>query len=346
MKIRELATGLLFPEGPVAMDDGSVVLVEIARGTLTRVTTDGRVQVLSPLGGGPNGAAIGPDGAVYVCNNGGFEFATEHDGCLRPIRQADAYTGGWIERVNLASGKAERLYDQVDGHPLRGPNDLVFSADGGFWFTDLGKVRARDMDRGGVYHARADGSAISVVAAPAMTPNGIALSPDGRTLYYAETEGARLWAFEIEAPGRLRKLPWPSPQGGRMVTAAPGGHYQRFDSIAVDALGNICVATLIARRHHRRLAGRALLQPRADAGPLHHQPLFRRQGHAHGVRHAVRRGQADRDRRVARARAAAELQRVSRAPAGHPPRADRAPGAAAPATRAQMNRSTIARPTK
>ncbi len=245
MKIRELATGLLFPEGPVAMDDGSVVLVEIARGTLTRVTTDGRVQVLSPLGGGPNGAAIGPDGAVYVCNNGGFEFATEHDGCLRPIRQADAYTGGWIERVNLASGKAERLYDQVDGHPLRGPNDLVFSADGGFWFTDLGKVRARDMDRGGVYHARADGSAISVVAAPAMTPNGIALSPDGRTLYYAETEGARLWAFEIEAPGRLRKLPWPSPQGGRMVTAAPGGHYQRFDSIAVDALGNICVATLL-----------------------------------------------------------------------------------------------------
>jgi len=245
MKIRELATGLLFPEGPVAMDDGSIVLVEIARGTLTRVTADGRVQVLSQLGGGPNGAAIGPDGAVYVCNNGGFEFATEHDGCLRPIRQADAYTGGWIERVDLASGKAERLYEKVDGHTLRGPNDLVFSADGGFWFTDLGKVRARDMDRGGVYHARADGSAISAVAAPAMTPNGIALSPDGRTLYYAETEGARLWAFEIEAPGRLRKLPWPSPQGGRMVTAAPGGHYQRFDSIAVDALGNICVATLL-----------------------------------------------------------------------------------------------------
>lgn len=61
MKIRELATGLLFPEGPVAMDDGSVLLVEIARGTLTRVTADGRVQVVADLGGGPNGAAIGPD---------------------------------------------------------------------------------------------------------------------------------------------------------------------------------------------------------------------------------------------------------------------------------------------
>ncbi|MEO6270069.1 MAG: SMP-30/gluconolactonase/LRE family protein, partial [Lautropia sp.] len=68
MRIRELASGLLFPEGPIAMDDGSVILVEIGRGTLTRVTRDGRVSVLADLGGGPNGAAIGPDGAVYVCN--------------------------------------------------------------------------------------------------------------------------------------------------------------------------------------------------------------------------------------------------------------------------------------
>ena len=42
MRIREIASGLEFPEGPIAMDDGSVVLVEIARGTLTRVTPDGR----------------------------------------------------------------------------------------------------------------------------------------------------------------------------------------------------------------------------------------------------------------------------------------------------------------
>ena len=60
MRIRELASGLQFPEGPVAMDDGSVLLVEIARGTLSRVTPGGRVQVVAQLGGGPNGAAIGP----------------------------------------------------------------------------------------------------------------------------------------------------------------------------------------------------------------------------------------------------------------------------------------------
>ena len=66
MKIREIARGLQFPEGPIAMDDGSVLLVEIARGTLTRVTPDGRVSVVADLGGGPNGAAIGPDGALHI----------------------------------------------------------------------------------------------------------------------------------------------------------------------------------------------------------------------------------------------------------------------------------------
>ncbi|MDE2300115.1 MAG: SMP-30/gluconolactonase/LRE family protein, partial [Burkholderiales bacterium] len=78
-----------------------------------------------------------------------------------------------------------------------------------------------------------------------ITPNGIALSPDGNTLYYAETEGARLWAYDIAAPGQVRKDGWPSPNGARMVTASPGNHWQRFDSMAVDAFGNLCVATLM-----------------------------------------------------------------------------------------------------
>ena len=245
MKIREIASGLQFPEGPVAMADGSVLLVEIARGTLSRVTRDGRVQVVANTGGGPNGAAIGPDGAVYVCNNGGFRFHSDGSGYLRPVAQAEDYSGGRIERIQLGTGRVERLFDLVGDVPLRGPNDLVFDAHGGFYFTDLGKVRARDMDRGGVFHARYDGSSAAVIAHPAMTPNGIALSPDGRTLYYAETEGARLWAFDVVAPGQVDRQPWPSPNGARMLAASPGGQYQRFDSMAVDAFGNVCVATLI-----------------------------------------------------------------------------------------------------
>jgi gluconolactonase len=237
-----------------------VLLVEIARGTLSRVTPDGRISVVAQLGGGPNGAAIGPDGAVYVCNNGGFEYTTEIDGCLRPVAQARDYAGGRIERVNLASGKFERMFDAVDGFGLRGPNDIVFDAHGGFYFTDLGKVREHEMDHGGLYYAGAGGAAPRCIARPALTPNGVALSPDGKTLYYAETAGARLWAFDLESPGQARKLPWPSPHGGRMLAASPGGHFQRFDSMAVDVHGNLHVATLLhggisvispdGRRHH------------------------------------------------------------------------------------------------
>ena len=264
MKIRQLASGLQFPEGPVAMDDGSVLLVEIARGTLSRVTPDGRVQVVARLGGGPNGAAIGPDGAVYVCNNGGFEYTTEADGCFRPVAQARDYAGGRIERVDLATGRFERLFDAVDGVGLRGPNDLVFDAAGGFYFTDLGKSRADDMDHGGVFYAPAGGAAPVTIARPALTPNGVALSPDGRTLYYAETAGARLWAFDLDAPGRVRAQPWPSPQGARMLAASPGGHFQRFDSMAVDAFGNLHVATLLH-------GGITMVSP--DGRRHHHQPL-------------------------------------------------------------------------
>lgn len=262
--IREIATGLQFPEGPVAMDDGSVLLVEIARGTLTRVTADGRVQVVADLGGGPNGAAIGPDGAVYVCNNGGFRWTRDPLGVHRPIGQAEDYSGGRVERVDLATGRFERLFDRCDGLPLRGPNDLVFDADGGFYFTDLGKVREHEMDRGGLFYARPDGRTVHAVARPALTANGTALSPDGRTLYYAETEGARLWAFDVTGPGQVAKRPWPSPQGARLVTAAPGGHYQRFDSIAVDALGNVLVATLLH-------GGITVVSP--DGGLVSHVPL-------------------------------------------------------------------------
>jgi gluconolactonase len=242
MEFRTITEGLEFPEGPVALADDSVLLVEIAAGALTRVAPDGAKSVVARTGGGPNGAAIGPDGKCYVCNNGGFEWHREA-GRIRPLVQAKDYSGGRIERVDLQSGAVEILYRACGDTPLRGPNDLVFDAHGGIYFTDLGKRRARDMDIGAVYYAKADGSFIAEVAHPMMTPNGIGLSPDGNTLYVAETEAARLWAFAIEAPGVVKKEPWPSPHGGRLV-AGMGG-YQRFDSLAVQADGRICVATLV-----------------------------------------------------------------------------------------------------
>jgi len=239
--MREFAKGLRFPEGPIAMPDGTIVLVEIERGTLSRVTPDGTIEVIAKLGGGPNGAAIGPDGAVYVCNNGGLRWHEDQNG-LRPVGQPDDYGGGRIERVDLATGAVRVLYTHTEKGPLKGPNDIVFDRAGGMWFTDLGKTRERDMDRGGVYYAAADGSQIREVIYPMLTPNGIGLSPDESRLYVAETHTGRLWAFDLDAPGVVRRRKFPSPNGGELVAGLPG--YQLFDSLAVDAEGNLCVATL------------------------------------------------------------------------------------------------------
>lgn len=236
-----VADELRFPEGPVAMADGSVVVVEIERGTLSRVAADGEVTVIADLGGGPNGAAIGPDGRCYVCNNGGFEWR-ESAGLLIPGHQPTGYAGGSIQVVDLDSGDFETLYEECDGRGLRGPNDLVFDSSGGFWFTDHGKSRPRDRDITGVYYARADGSSIEEKIFPLEAPNGIGLTADQRRLFVAETLCGRVWSWDLADHGVIDPHPR-SPHGGRLVGGLPG--LRMLDSLAVDAAGRPCVATLI-----------------------------------------------------------------------------------------------------
>ncbi len=243
--MRVIAEDLWFPEGPVWLGDGSLLVVEIRRKTLTRVWLDGRKSIVAELGGGPNGAAIGPDGHCYVCNNGGFSFVRRADGRMVTSGTPDDYVTGRIERVNIETGKFDVLYDKVGDRPIRGPNDLVFDAHGGFYFTDPGKTFHRNWDRGGVGYAKADGSMIKELIFPIHKPNGIGLSPDGNTLYVAETESARLWAWALKGPGELASPAVASPQsphGSRLVHGSPT--YMRFDSLAVEANGNVCVATL------------------------------------------------------------------------------------------------------
>jgi sugar lactone lactonase YvrE len=167
MQLKLVAEDLWFPEGPIAMSDGSIVLVEIRRGTLTRVTPDGRRATVAELGGGPNGAAIGPDGAVYVCNNGGAWLWREGEEAHLPGDPPPAYHGGSIQRIDLQTGGATTLYDSCDGRPLNSPNDLT-------------------------------------------------------------------------APGMMADAE--SPAGGRVLCTLPG--LQWLDSLAVEADGRICVATL------------------------------------------------------------------------------------------------------
>ncbi|MGE0799114.1 MAG: SMP-30/gluconolactonase/LRE family protein [Lautropia sp.] len=237
-----VATDLRFPEGPVAMKDGSVLVVEIEGKALVRVSSDGRRQVVAQLSGGPNGAAIGPDGRCYICNNGGFSFRRVGDLTLPGLAPAD-YTGGWIEAVDLATGASEVLYRSCGDIPLRGPNDLVFDEHGGFWFTDTGKVMARQRDRGAVFYARIDGSFIRQTVFPLEGPNGIGLSPDGRTLYVAESWTGRLWQYEIAGPGEIRRFVGPVPwERGKLLIGLGG--YSILDSLAVDGDGNVCVADI------------------------------------------------------------------------------------------------------
>ena len=238
MDVTVMTQGLAFPEGPVALSDGAVLVVEIQRGTLTRVAEDGTQSIVAELGGGPNGAALGPDGHCYICNNGGFEWHKGRDGRVFPGEQPANYTGGRIERVDLKTGAVETLYEACNGERLKGPNDLVFDQTGGFWFTDHGKTSPRTRDRTGVFYAAADGSRIEEVIFPMEAPNGIGLSPDEKTLYEAETPTGRLWAYAIASPGAL-DVDVPR----RMLAQRPDFHM--FDSLAVDASGNVCVATLI-----------------------------------------------------------------------------------------------------
>ncbi|MEZ5406545.1 MAG: SMP-30/gluconolactonase/LRE family protein [Acidimicrobiales bacterium] len=239
MEMTVVAEGLRFPEGPVALPDGSVLVVEIAGRCLSRVHPDGRVEVVADTGGGPNGAAFGPDGRVWICNNGGFEWGRK-DGRWIPGPQPADYAGGSIQAVDLDSGAVEVIYTHCGEHGLRGPNDLVFDDAGGFWFTDPGKGRARDRDVGGLYYATADGSSIRQMSWGLETPNGVGLSPDGSTLYVAMTTTGRVYRWALRGPGEFDS-PYANDRG-TMLMADPGEN--AFDSLAVDGEGHVCVATI------------------------------------------------------------------------------------------------------
>lgn len=241
MDIELVTEGLEFPEGPIAMADGSVILTEIKGQRLTRVKPDGSKEVVVETGGGPNGAAIGPDGAIYITNNGGsFEWLDVNGLCI-PGPTPASHTGGSIQRFDLTSGTLTTLYDACDGKRLVGPNDLVFDKAGNIWFSDHGCSTPDGRKFGGIYYAKPDGSFISRQRDHLISPNGIGLSPDETVVYLADTNLGRLWAFDVEAPGVLAAGPGFAP--GRVIHNLEG--YQLLDSLAVEAGGKVCVATII-----------------------------------------------------------------------------------------------------
>lgn len=242
--LRDYASGLQFPEGPIALSDGSLLVVEMARGTLTRIQNDGQIAVVAYLGGGPNGAAIGPDGRCYVCNNGGASFHRTGSRIVPGFPPAD-YSGGWIDVVDLSSGKSERLYDRCNNIRFSAPNDIVFDSAGGFWFTDMGKVykSRRERDQGAVFYAKPDGSSVVEMLFPMDGPNGIGLSPDDRTLYVAESLTGRLWAYELVGPGLMKDYSRVPPWERGRAHWVPN-YYAMLDSLCVDDEGYVYVGDI------------------------------------------------------------------------------------------------------
>jgi len=267
-KLRVIADGLHFAEGPVLLPDGDVLVCETHGPGLVRISPKtGKVSAFAACGGGANGAALGPDNAVYVCNNGGGRVVFEKlpDGTVvsRPPRPGEnTRKPGRIQRV-IEGGDAETLYDSCDGRALMSPNDIVFDAHGGFYFTDYGfyagEIREAGIDVNGpdtrivrtlgmvmrspvgsVYYAKADGSMIREVIHPTAGANGVGLSPDGKTLYFSESVTARLWALEVTAPGVMgkRHCLGSLPLGTDVNVAVA-------DSLVVDGAGNIIVGTIL-----------------------------------------------------------------------------------------------------
>jgi gluconolactonase len=241
-ELEEVTSGLKFPEGPIAMPDGSVILVEMFGPSLTRVHPDGTKELIAEVPGGPNGAAVGPDGAVYVANNGARFTETNLEGMTFPgPTTPEKYIGGRITKVDPATGAVSDLYTECDGRKLIAPNDLVFDDQGGFYFTDHGNSEGRMAHLTGILYAKADGSMIKEVVFPAHEPNGIGLSPDGTILYWAETWTGRVMRRRITGPGEVEEPTLVDTW--QCLYGLPG--FQLLDSLAVDGDGNVCVATLV-----------------------------------------------------------------------------------------------------
>jgi gluconolactonase len=225
---RILCDGLLFPEGPSFDAAGNLYLAEIAAGCVTRVDPEGRKEVFARLGGGPNGTAFGPDGWLYVMNNGGLRFANG-----RPSGIAPDNHGGRIDRV-ASDGHYETIYTECDGHRLQAPNDIAFDADGGFYFTDSQHGTRQSRPFGQIYYCRPDKGRIALAADGLQLPNGIAVGPNGDHVVAVETIPRLVVRFPVRRPGVLGDK--------QVVCTLPEGCLP--DGIALDSDGNVVCAGL------------------------------------------------------------------------------------------------------
>ena len=212
-----LASDLGFPEGPVVMPDGAIVLCDCNTGELLR-WGDGVMDRFARTGGSPWGAVLGSDGALYVAQGGDVPGSGEI-GAVPGIQRVDP------------DGGVELLVSTLAGRSLAGPNDLAFGPDGRLWFTDSGTEhddRCPVRQPGRLYAFDAAGGEM-VLERPRVYPNGIAFDAQGR-LYWTESAGHRVCRLE----------------DGGAATFAQLSHDHIPDGMAFAADGRLFVCTTIS----------------------------------------------------------------------------------------------------
>lgn len=208
-----LARDLGYVEGPAMLDQTTVAATSISNGAVYVIDADGSVTT-TPTGGGANGLAVGPDGALYLANNGGIWGGQPGEAGIQRI------AGG--EVTYIATG-------------LGAPNDICFGPDGRLWFTDS-RSESDPSDPGSnpagqVWSCATDGSDLQLALEGPAFINGLAFDPAGTGLYVVETARTRILRFDW-ADGKIT--------GGDEAVALPAGHYP--DGIALDVNGNLWVA--------------------------------------------------------------------------------------------------------
>jgi gluconolactonase len=214
-----LATNLDFPEGPVWLGPERVAFTQI-RGQCVSLWERGHVTRIAHTGGGANGATLGPDGALYVANNGGLSLG--HEGRWTA---PDPITGR-LQRVTLA-GAVSDLATDLPGTPPNRPNDLCFGPDGRLYYTDPHNWEdLANLGVGRVGRATLHGRVELVAEVPGF-PNGIAFGPDER-LYVAQSVLQTILVMDA------------TPGAGSTVHATLPHGYP--DGFCFDAAGRLYVA--------------------------------------------------------------------------------------------------------
>ena len=177
-----LATGFVFTEGPLWHPDGFYYFVDVRKSMFYRLTPGGKPEVVRENTGEGNGTTFDLQGRLIMCEGGNRRVTR---------------TG--------ADGKIEVLCDRYEGKRLNRPNDVVCRSDGSIYFTDPGlrvPLAERELPYAAIY--RIDQSGAVSMLADFEYPNGLAFSPDERTLYVANTRWAQyIHALEIGADGAM-----------------------------------------------------------------------------------------------------------------------------------------------